>query len=184
MPSPNLLIYRTDDTLGFSDTRTSLPPDEMVGTAYKPVQHIELLANWALISTAALLWIQAIVTVYHLRNLGGLRLDFSLLQIMAMSTSPPETNALTQHGREIPEGVGIGTRIGESLVGFCSGQPRPPAAPPSPYLSVRQRQITGPSPSPDTTFWHLEFVKSGDERGSTLPRQGPWQAVTSGSKVS
>jgi hypothetical protein len=142
-------------TLAYSETRTTDTQNQKSGTACQRVQFIVLQPNWALVATAALMLLQAVLALLHLWKIGSLKLDFSILQLIAMA-SP---------------GVGVGT----ALFGHCAGLR--PELKPNGWLTVRSRQI-----GPDANQRHLGWWASLDPNGQLPDEQhggpGPeWTAV-------
>jgi hypothetical protein len=107
--------------LSISEARMKPAPEGTFGTAYQPVQFIVLQANWALVVTTVLLWLQSVAAFLHLWGLGEIRFDLSMLQLMALA-SPPRG-------------------VGAALLGHCSGLRT--KLMPKAWLAVRSSQSLG-----------------------------------------
>lgn len=189
-------------TLSYSSLRMGAPPDAMRGNAQKLVPSVRLLTNWALISTAILLLLQAIIAGVHLAfPLGNISIEFSLFQVMAMSAKPSESQpipapvvgapepvllndppaALVHHNQQEENGqandhgpVNNRAALGDELVGYCSGVEPPVKS--NRKISIRKRRIFNPQvPENDgREYHHLEIVVTPED--GIVPLE--WQVLT------
>jgi hypothetical protein len=83
---------------GFSIPRMGNGADDISGTAKRTLLFIVVKDNWALIITLILLLVQSIAAFAHIFGLGKVKLDLSMLQLVALTTSDPAmSNMLRGH---------------------------------------------------------------------------------------
>jgi hypothetical protein len=99
---PNMLVCTrlgfAASLFGFSKLRMGNGADNVSGTAKRALSFVVVKDNWALIITLILLLVQSTAAFAHVFGLGKVKLDLSILQLVALTTSDPElSNMLRGH---------------------------------------------------------------------------------------
>ena len=91
--------------LCFGENRTVSSSNSVQTSALEAISKVQILNNWALSTTTALLYLLTVMTLYHLLLPTEFLMDFNLLQVMEMQQNTPMVVApiLSGHCVETPK---------------------------------------------------------------------------------